>query len=128
MAPTNGFSLVNSDNTSKCILPGTNINSVNTADNRNLIISSNVTSLSSTTNYTLGGLIVNNDTTAYGNSYVGTLANPKTITLQGNFYFGDPATPGISIDQKISRSIGNRFNPIAPIQWYLDTLHPSKLT
>ena len=81
---SNGFSLVNRDNTIKCILPATSLNIVNTADNRYLIISSSVTSLSSTTNYTVGGLSVNNDTKIYGNLNIGTTTNNKSIILNGN--------------------------------------------
>ena len=74
--PDGGFSLVNSNNAMRGIVPSTGITI--TSDSNRLIISS---TLSPTTNYTAGGLIVDNDTITYCNLYVGTQANNQQLYI-----------------------------------------------
>ena len=125
--PANGYSLVNSDNTIKCILPSNGVVIQNSADNKNLLISATITSLSSATNYTVGGLIVNNDTSIYGNLNVGTTATNKNIILNGDLYFGDPATTGVNFSTKIRQLIYNILSPMAPLIWFDNPLTTDKL-
>ena len=80
-----------------------------------------------TTNYTVGGLTVNYDTSVYGNLNVGIASTNKNIILNGDMYFGNPATTGVNFATKIKQLINNILSPMAPLVWYDNGLLPDKL-
>ena len=154
--PTGGFSLVNSNNTIKCIIPGNNITITNTSGNLTIGLSSGSqavlnnsaaawsSGLSSDYYHYIssgtGALVIRDSSGNVSANFIGSSGGAsnagnalfyKNVILFSNLYFGDPQSGGQSFDQKVStivqNTIGSNIFPIYPLMWNLDLANPNNL-